>query len=254
VKTDVFKVILNHLEELGIKKGDHLLVHSSLRSLGQIPEKAFTVTQALLNAVGKTGNLLMPALSHRIVTPTNPYFHIINTPSCVGGLTEFFRQYPGAMRSMHPTHSVCCYGPDSHFFIDNHTFDSTPVGKNSPFRKLFEANGKILFLGCSTRVNTSMHGVEELSEPEYLFAPAIEYTLETDEGAMLKKSYRPHNFKGFVQRFDRILNLLSTEEFTFGKVLSAECCVLQSSAVWEKGHRTLLTDPLYFVDRKSTLE
>ncbi|MFP6646122.1 MAG: AAC(3) family N-acetyltransferase, partial [Candidatus Latescibacterota bacterium] len=46
-----------------------------------------------------------------------------------------------------------------------------------PLRKLRDLGGQLLFLGCGLRPNTSMHGVEELVEPPYLFGDDITYTL-----------------------------------------------------------------------------
>ena len=53
--------LTNQLEEMGIVKGDSLLVHASLRSMGFLEDGANTVIEALLNAVGESGNLLMPS-------------------------------------------------------------------------------------------------------------------------------------------------------------------------------------------------
>ena len=105
------ETIIHHISEdlsaLGVRRGGVLLVHSSLRSLGYVPGGAETVIRGLLHALGEEGTLLLPSLSYDHATPRNPYFDIRRTPSNVGAIAEYFRQRPGTLRSMHPTHSVC---------------------------------------------------------------------------------------------------------------------------------------------------
>ena len=249
MKSKLFKTIQNSLQVLGINKGDALMVHSSLGALGKFPDKAQIVTKVLLETVGDEGTLLMPALSYETVTTENPVFDQKNTPSCVGYLTEYFRNQPGVRRSLHPTHSVCVLGSKSEYFVDNHMLDNTPCGSNTPLIKLREIGGKILFLGCSLNSNTSMHGVEELSAPEYLYGEEIEYKLETENGDVYQKKYIPHNFKGFQQCYDRVLNILSNDDYSFGKVLTADAYLIKAIPLWEKAHKKLCENSSYFVDR-----
>jgi len=61
--------IAEALQQLGVRPGGVLLVHSSLSSLGYVPGGPETVIQALLKALGPGGTLLMPALSYLYVTP-----------------------------------------------------------------------------------------------------------------------------------------------------------------------------------------
>ncbi len=248
MRSELPNSIKNRLQDLGINKGDSIIVHSALGALGKIPEKAQLITEILKGIIAYEGTLLMPALSYETVTKENPVFNQKNTPSCVGWLTEYFRNLPGVKRSIHPTHSVCAIGRKSNYFIDNHALDNTPCGSNSPFRKLRETGGKILFLGCSLKSNTSMHGVEELTVPKYLYGEEIEYTMETEKDGVYKKKYIPHNFKGFQQRYDRVTDILSNDDYAFRKILGADTYLINSIPLWEKAHKKLSENPLYFVD------
>ena len=240
--------IIDDIISLGVSKGDSLLVHSSLSSLGKFEDQAKIVTEALLSVLGKEGTLLMPTLSYETVGDSNPYFDLNKTPSCVGGLTEYFRLRDDTIRSIHPTHSVAGIGKNAKYFLLSHHFDSTPAGRNSPFAKLKEVNGKILFLGCGLKPNTSMHGVEELVEPQYLFKSETEYTILAD-GKEIKKKFKNHNFRGYTQRYDRIKNLLREEYLNKGKVLKAEVYLIDSTEMWKVAYKKLLENPLYFVDK-----
>ena len=245
----IFNEIIDDLVALGVAKGDTLMVHSSLHSIGDFENKAKIVTEALLNVLGKEGTLMMPALSYETVGKDNPYFDVNKTPSCVGGLTEYFRLRSDTIRSLHPTHSIAGTGANVEYFLNDHFRDNTPVGENSPLARLKKVCGKILFIGCGLNPNTSMHGVEELVKPPYLFGDESYYTLTDAEGKQFRKKYMNHNFKGYKQRYDRMESLLDEKYLNKGKVLEAEAFLISASEMWKVAYKKLLVNPLYFVDR-----
>ena len=147
--------IANDLTALGIRSGGVLLVHASLRSLGTVVGGAETVVRGLLRALQENGTLLMPALSYRYTTVNTPVFDHQDTRSCVGALPEYFRTRANTTRSIHPTHSVSGVGALAERILENHSLDTTPCGTHSPFYRLREMSGQILFLGCGWRPNTS---------------------------------------------------------------------------------------------------
>ena len=246
--------IISDLKSIGIKEGDSLLVHSSLSALGKFSNKAEIVTEAIITVLGNEGTLLMPTLSYETVGIENPKFDVNTTPSCVGGLTEYFRLRRDTIRSFHPTHSVAGIGVLAELYLNDHQLDNTPVGKNSPLYKLKENNGKILFLGCSLEANTSIHGVEELVEPPYLFSDESQYFITTTDGKQLSKKYRNHNFQNYEQRYDRIENLLENKDLIKGKVLEANCYLLNSAEMWKVAYEKTQKELLYFVDKKGDME
>ena len=211
--SDYQKQLIRDFSALGIAAGDVLLVHSSLNAVGHFPDRAHLVVEALRAVLGPAGTLLMPALSYAGVTRETPFFSLGRTPSCVGGLPEYFRQRADTRRSVHPTHPVCAVRPET-----------------------------------ERRVNTSMHAVEELSPPPYLFGPPLEYLLKVDDQTY-RKTYIPHDFEGVEQRYERALALLDAADYSFGKVLLADSYLLRTEPLWEKAHAKLLEDPFFFVDQ-----
>jgi aminoglycoside 3-N-acetyltransferase len=237
---------------LGVRPGDVLLVHSSLRSLGrdesQAKHAAEAVVESLLSALGPTGTLLMPALSYEAVNPANPVFDVRNTPVCVGALPEYFRTRPGTLRSVHPTHSVCGVGRRAEDLLKDHIRDTTPCGPNSPFSKIPHIGGHILFLGCGLRPNTTMHAVEEHVVPPYLFGEPVEYRIIQSDGAETAMTVVSHNFKGWAQRYDRLEQYMH-HGLKKGPVLQAECYLLDAAEMWFAALTQLRLDPLSFVER-----
>ncbi len=234
------------LEAMGIRSGDSLLIHSAFSSLKrQITPADFvnTVFDAL-----DGGTLLFPTLSWKTVTPQTPVFHVDKTPACTGFLPEFFRtSVNGVKRSVHPTHSCAAIGSNALDFIIDHEKDSTPVGKNSPFFKLKEAGGKVMFLGCGTNPNTSMHGVEELVNPPYLYGDKISYTLTNYGGTAYNKVYTAHGFKNTAQNYDRLEPLMEDGTIVYGKILGADCVIMDAKSLWETALKKYRENPLYFV-------
>ncbi len=240
--------VANDALALGICKGDTLLVHSSLRSLGGASPK--DVIDGLMYALGEDGTLVFPALSYLHCNPNQREFDYYNTPSNIGALPEYFRtEIEGVKRSLCPTHSCCAIGKNAEYITSGHILDNTPCGENSPFRRLMQLNGKILFIGCGMRPNTSMHAVEELSVPDYLYGGDYEYTLTDENGTAHKNTVRAHGFAGVAQRYERLSNLLTDDELKIGNILSAECHLVKTQPMWEKADKKYREDPHYFIDR-----
>ena len=242
------------LRSLGIKEGDSLMMHCSYKSLGvDIPAEVFF--DALMEVLGEEGTLILPAFSYGTVTYDNPFFDRKQTPSCVGFLPEYFRtKVPDVLRSLHATHSCTVKGRLGSFFIKDHELDLTPVGENSPIAKLPKVRGKILLLGSPIDRNTALHGVEEKAKVPYIFDPnkTIHYVLNDGERIIEQEALR-HDFKKahfyYEQKYGRIIDLLSEEECSFGKVLQADCYLMSAQAVWEKGVQKIKEEPYYFVNK-----
>jgi aminoglycoside 3-N-acetyltransferase len=244
---DTIQRIADDMLALGVPAGCSLLVHSSLSALGYVEGGPETVIQGILKALGPEGTLLIPALSYEIVTRKNPVFDIRKTPSNIGRIPEYFRKREGTRRSLHPTHSVCAVGPQTSAFLDKHGKDSTPCGAHSPFRALRDLGGYILMLGCGLKPNTSMHGIEELTEPPYLFAEPIIYLLTLADGKRVSKMYTPHSFRGWEQRYDRVGRYLSPPGLRQGKVLDAHSHLIDAAKLWDAVYDVMQRDPLAFV-------
>ena len=252
MKNESYYKIKEDLERSGIKPGDDLLIHSSFKSLGYVEGGIQTLIDALVSYLGDRGTLLFPTLSYSTVhDPKNNFtFDIINTPACVGAIPEFFRHCDGVVRSMHPSHSVAALGYRQSEYTSRHYLDNEPVGENSPFRILSQFGGKVLMLGCGTRCNTSMHGVEEMARVPYVLSDEMrEYTLIGADGVSVKKEYYYHYMgqRGFIQRYDRLENLM---EYGKCKILNADCHLIDSATMWRTGLKKLTEDTYYFVDRK----
>jgi len=240
------------LSALGIMPGDTVLMHSSYKSLGGIENGAAGFFEGFIDLLGAKGTLVLPSLSFRWITE-GVTFDINATPSCVGYLPEYFRtQVEDVKRSLHPTHSCCAYGAARDFIVGSHEYDHTPVGANSPFRKVPLVGGKLLMLGCTLAPCTMMHGVEETVMPPYLLTEnEQDYPVRDYDGREFTMHVRRHafNINGYAQRYVRVGNVLRYPDIKFGYVLDAPCYLIDAAKLWELGHKRMMEDAYYFVDK-----
>lgn len=242
--------ITEDLTKSGIKPGDTILLHSSLKALGPVPGGAETFVDALTRFIGASGTLLMPGLSFS-QKPHNIH-DAKETPSCIGALPEYFRKRPGTVRSLHPTHSMCGAGAAVGELFKSHFMDNTPCGPNSPFIKITERPAKIVMLGCGLKSNTTMHALEELVKPPYLFGDECEYRITDFTGNVYNKRYLCHGFNkhGWEQRYERIAELPDTSFLRKGRVLEAETFVIETQGLRRAVLAKWKDDILFFVSKR----
>jgi aminoglycoside 3-N-acetyltransferase len=152
--------LLVQLERMGIDRNGTILVHSSMKSIGEVDGGADTVLDALSEYM-KDGLLVLPTHTWSYINADNPKYHVESSPVCVGLLPELFRKRPGVVRSYHPTHSVAALGAEaSSYSAGDERFD-TPCHRASAWGKLLDRGAKILLVGVDLRSNTFIHGIEE---------------------------------------------------------------------------------------------
>ncbi|MHC4714968.1 MAG: AAC(3) family N-acetyltransferase [Planctomycetota bacterium] len=207
--------IIAALRAAGLAEGDTALAHSSLSSFGHVDGGADAVIDALLEAVGPGGTVLVPTHTWETVTRENPVFDVRETPSCVGFVTNVFRKRPGAVRGLHPTHSCAGIGPAAADLSSGHEIDVTPCGPHSPYARIMEFGGRIVFLGTGLSCNTTLHAIEEFACVPYLFAGFDDLYSVDYEGKRIHVPSRRHSW-GFPRRFADLAPVME-ENGIYGK-------------------------------------
>ena len=151
------------LQALGLKPGDHVIVHTALTSFGRLADGPDTLIDALLNAVGDQGTVVMPTFGGQ-----DDVFDPCKTPSGLGAVTQAFWQRSGALRSRHPLASVAAIGAKAQWLIADHPQAKTAHGHGTPYHRLAQIGGKILLLGVDQDRNTFLHTAETLAKAVYL--------------------------------------------------------------------------------------
>ena len=194
--------IVNRLKEIGIKKDDSLMVHSSLSRIGMIEGGAETLIDAFLEVIGKNGLLAMPAFSALdFDKEKNLYvFDVNKTPAYTGSVPESLRKRKGTKRSISPTHSVIAFGKKADWVVKDHEKCDNPYGREGPFYKLLELNAKICLVGVDQLANSSIHIVED-SYAQFPFKvwdekKKVEVTFEDGKKKIIEARWHlPHLYK-----------------------------------------------------------
>ena len=239
------------LKALGVCAGDVLVVHSSLKSMGHVDGGAECVIAALWDTIGEAGTLIFPTFTYR-TSYEDSFYSNIETPSCVGLISETFRKMEGVIRTNHPTHSVAIRGRLVCELTENEEADDTPMGVHSPYRRLAQFHAKILMLGCSLRSNSFMHAMEEKANVSYALREHQTYTVVDADGNRSVRRVRRHNFArlegNLIQRYDRTLDVLAKEDYCVGSIHGAASVLIDCAALEKKAVAKMMDSPLYFVD------
>lgn len=188
------KLVFSLLEKLQVDNSSVVLVHSSFANLSHRGYKAENLIKAMIDYLNY-GTLLMPTMTWRTVTPNNPMWDEISTPSHTGALSEVFRTEFSTHRSLHPTHSVAGFGLAAEYLLSGHHFGTTPVPISSPYGLMRDYNAYILLIGVGFEMCTAIHHPEEmLAEDIYVkpFSACENYTLITRAGQRLNYKLRRH--------------------------------------------------------------
>jgi aminoglycoside 3-N-acetyltransferase len=214
--------IVKDLQALGVKRGDVLAVHSSLKSIGFVDGGAETVIAALKEAVGPSGTIIMPVFSKPV-----DIFVARDEPSHTGTVTETFRKLDGTLRSLHPTHSVAAWGKHAHSIVREHQLHQA-LGVNSPFHRLAKRGGKVLMIGVPYTRASIVHVAESIARVPYqdVFYPG--YKRETMVIAANGKrfKYTPRDNPGDSSAFGVVEEFMKSEgKLTQGRIGSASCTI-----------------------------
>lgn len=185
-EADFTKILTN---DLGLTSGDTVYVHSSVDQLN-LGFAFYRILPLIQNVIGSQGTVLFPTYPNRSPVSSYEYlkqgrvYDVRRTPSFTGLLTEFARRQRNAIRSLHPTKSVCAIGPLAEILTASHQESPYPYDACSPYYKLVEHEAKIIGIGVHTTYLSFVYCVDDaLKEqnpvqtyfPEMFAAKCINY-------------------------------------------------------------------------------
>jgi aminoglycoside 3-N-acetyltransferase len=169
------------LKELGLREGQHIMVHTSLKAFGYICGGAQTIIEACIETIGTSGTVVMPTQSWKNLDPSSgvhwevseehwqsirdywPAYNKHITPTnTMGAVAEMFRTWPDVVRSDHPARSVAAWGRLKEYITYNHDL-SNIFGKGSPVGKLYDMDGLIVLMGVGYDKCTALHLADALA-------------------------------------------------------------------------------------------
>jgi aminoglycoside 3-N-acetyltransferase len=191
-----FKDIL--VNGLLLRSGDLVYVHSGMDGLN-LDFPFYRILFLIQEIIGSEGTVVFPTYpNHRISShewlKQGNVFDVRRTPSYTGILTEFARRQRKAIRSLHPTKSVCAIGPAATELTATHHLSPYPYDTGSPYYQLIAGGGKIIGLGTTTNYISFGYCVDDafkekfpvrVYHEEVFAAPCINY----DGASVIVKTY-----------------------------------------------------------------
>jgi aminoglycoside 3-N-acetyltransferase len=230
--------------KLGLGKGDWLLIHSSLKSIGYVKGGPATVVDAILDVLGPHGLLMVPTFTF---TNYKPYFDPEQTPSQMGIITETVRKEYHCFRSLHPRHSVGALGEGAESVVQGH-LQAGSVGKGSPLDKLSKRGGYVLLLGVKHDVNTMIHAAEVRADLPYLYS--VKESPDFPEAAWVKSAHAGMievplaPYPTCSQGFGKLEPIMHARgQLRYGNVGKAEVQLMKGRDVIDTGAAVLRGDP-----------
>lgn len=169
------KDFVDGLKKLGVEKGQNIIVHTSLKSLGFVCGGPQIIIEGLCETVGDEGTIVMPTQTWKNLDPSygvhweepEKWWNLIRenwpaydkniTPTnTMGAVAEMFRTWPGTIRSDHPVRSMAAYGKNAEYLMNGHSLGDI-FGESSPLGKLYKLDSYILLIGVGYDKNTSLH-------------------------------------------------------------------------------------------------
>ena len=157
----------------------------------------------------------------------------------MGLIPDTFRQLPGVVRSLDPTHSFCVWGKDKHKYICNHHKIPT-MHRNNPLGLLEQDGGYCLLVGCPEKT-TFMHVVETACGAQCLGARAEEYKAIINNRLVKLRGWGWRNGECRALRHDDIFNYMRDNNMLSECTLGYCHLMLFKLSAYRKSYSRLLT-------------
>lgn len=145
--------IADAIRAVGIDAGDTVYLQTDLRTIGVVEgardRESFCAAylNAIFDVLGDDGTLAVPTYSTQVAR-FDLSFVWEETPTVLGTFSEYVRQHPDSLRSIHPLHSVTAIGRrKAQICAGNGSID---FGWDSPFHRLLGLDAKILTIGLES--------------------------------------------------------------------------------------------------------
>ncbi len=261
------ELLEEQLAEAGVVSTDCLMVHSSMKAIGDVearpgePGGAETVIDALLESLSD-GMLLMPTHTWKQMSAEYNVFDPATEPACVGILPNLFRKREGVYRSLHPTHSMAACGRKvicgnrvvitADEYVKGEENTQTPCAPGGCWDRLRVVEAKILLVGVTHARNTFIHSIEEaLDVPERFTAQQTLFYVKMPDKTLkpvpMYRHYSVHTAH-ISEMFDKLMNYYfetgAAKKCKFG---DADCILCDARALFGATKEKLDQDLDFFM-------
>ena len=248
------EMLKNQLREMGFTGTEAVMVHSSMKAIGEVEGGADTVVDAFMEYF-KDGLFMTPTHTWAQMNEEYCEYDPKTEPACVGIIPNIFRNREGVVRSLHPTHSIAAFGNDAAEYIKGEENATTPCPPSGCWGRLLERNAKILLVGVTHARNTFIHAVEEMFDvPERLTEEPTIFWVKMPDGSKKEVAmYRHYNRiePHISERFDKMRKGYevtgAAKQVKFG---DADCILCDCRRLYEVTERILKQEINCFIERE----
>ena len=236
------------LKENGIKNSDTVLVHTSMKALGEVQGGCDGLIDAFKSYL-TDGLFIVPTHTWANVGKEHPVYDVKKTVPCIGALPTVAAVRADGVRSLHPTHSVAAFGKRAAEFVKGEEKACSPAPIGGVWSRLYDEDAKILLLGVGLNRNTFLHAVDEMIDLPGRLVPPIPLTVIGYEGERYELNFRKHgntgseNFENYRAPFEA-LGVMTNATLGNAKVgiVSARAATKVVKMLWEKAEYELLAE------------
>ncbi|QCX38813.1 AAC(3) family N-acetyltransferase [Aureibaculum algae] len=177
---------------IGLQKGDVVLVHNSLFSFGipsdlTLKELSESIYEQLRKIIGDEGTIAVPTFNFDYCKGAT--FNSAKTPSKnMGVFSEYVRLLPESKRSKHPMQSISAVGPIADLITKGDP--QSAFGENGAFDMLLQINAKIVLLGTDYNAASFIHLVEERNKVPYRYWKPFSAPYVINDNVQEQRSYK----------------------------------------------------------------
>ena len=182
--------IHDQLERLGARRDGVVLMHASLRAIGNVVGGAQGLLDILVDYFTGDGGLFC--------VPTHTWHNLgkditldmASDESCLGAFASVAIRDPRGIRSENPCHSLVVFGPreKAEAFVENELWVPNPIAPSSCYGKLHQMGGHVLLVGVAHNRNTFLHTAEEiLGIPNRMGGDPAAVAIRRKDGTIIRR-------------------------------------------------------------------
>lgn len=188
--------LISQFARLNVPCGKPVLVHSSLKLVGEVEGGGEGLLDAMIEFFTKDGGLLC--------IPTHTWGNLdkditldMNDPkTCLGALSDIAAADARGIRSQNPTHSMVVFGDRdrANEFVKDDEMTRSGTAPESAYGKLYRDGGYVLLVGVSHNRNTYLHCVDEmLGAPNRMSDKPRTVAVKLKSGEVITREYIPYH-------------------------------------------------------------
>ncbi len=187
--------ILAQLDALNLPRDRVVLMHSSLRLVGQIDGGAKTLLDALIEHFTAKGGLFCVPTHTWANLSKDIVLDVSDPHTCLGAFSDFALSDGRGVRTENPTHSMVVFGDraKAEAFAAGEIDVSSGTAPESCYGKIYQMGGYVLLVGVSHARNTYLHAVDEIMHlPNRITDTPTEVKIKRVSGEVVTRQVKTH--------------------------------------------------------------